>query len=459
MVSSTEIHLQGVIENSLVDDLSSRQLGKSNQGDGIGIFPESMLAHNIRSARALIWHMAISIFGIAVAIQIVVINNYYIFSHSPLSIWTVNSILAAIILESIAIGYLIFSREKARLRAFQIVTVNFLSCLALVSIAGQSNSGWYFIPLIYVCMLILSFRVGGDCTSVCIERIGALEPSLSAELISRLGGEVILITDAQSEPSSYDVILVDLNGVHNLSSEWASFLSRATLADCKIQHARTYAVRRTAQLSPQDVEPNSLRRKVRSSPYIKAKRSIDIIVSVLITPIALLLGGLAALAILINMGRPILFRQSRVGRNGTVFTMYKLRTMRLHDLGGNEIATAKSDCRITPFGSFLRRYRIDELPQLINVIKGDMSLIGPRPEQPKLVEEYLRSIPYYNLRHDVLPGLSGWAQVTFGYASTAEETQQKLGYDLFYIKEFGLSLDIKIAVATVRTVIMGSNAR
>jgi lipopolysaccharide/colanic/teichoic acid biosynthesis glycosyltransferase len=223
---------------------------------------------------------------------------------------------------------------------------------------------------------------------------------------------------------------------------------------------RNHAIHHTARLLLDDVVPDALRRKLtKSGYYIYFKRWIDILATILMGPIALLLGGGAALAILISMGHPIVYVQDRVGRNGRVFRMYKLRTMCAQSLGGRQIATLKSDGRITPLGKVLRRYRIDELPQLINVLKGDMSLIGPRPEQPQLVEEYRQVLPHYDLRHWVQPGLSGWAQVTFGYASTIEETQEKLSYDLFYIREFGFALDVEIAIATLWTLMTGRNAR
>jgi lipopolysaccharide/colanic/teichoic acid biosynthesis glycosyltransferase len=223
---------------------------------------------------------------------------------------------------------------------------------------------------------------------------------------------------------------------------------------------RNHVVERAACLLPEDVEPDVIRRQLeRSHGYAHVKRGMDIVAALMMAPIALLLGGVAALAIAATMGRPIIFAQDRVGRGGRIFRMYKLRTMSAHDSNGRQTATSKSDCRVTPLGRVLRRYRIDELPQLFNILKGDMSLIGPRPEQPQLVAEYERIIPHYDLRHAVQPGLSGWAQVTYGYASTVEETRAKLSYDLFYVREFGLTLDVEIAVATVWTLMTGRNAR
>jgi lipopolysaccharide/colanic/teichoic acid biosynthesis glycosyltransferase len=139
--------------------------------------------------------------------------------------------------------------------------------------------------------------------------------------------------------------------------------------------------------------------------------------------------------------------------------MYKLRTMQLAAPDGIEIATQNGDGRVTPIGRWLRRFRIDELPQLWNVLKGDMSLIGPRPEQPALTQSYCEDLPSFAYRSLVRPGITGWAQVRAGYAADLEETRIKLGYDLFYLKNFSFSLDMQIIFRTVGTLIFGNGVR
>jgi len=168
---------------------------------------------------------------------------------------------------------------------------------------------------------------------------------------------------------------------------------------------------------------------------------------------------LASIAILLTMGWPFIFTQERVSRRGTTFKIYKLRTMSSPPINVPQNATIVGDQRITGVGAFLRRYRIDELPQLWNVFRGDMSVIGPRPEQPKLVEQYEREVPFFGLRHMVRPGISGWAQVRNGYAGNAEESASKLAYDLYYIKNMSLDIDLRIIGRTMRTVLFGVGAR
>ena len=169
---------------------------------------------------------------------------------------------------------------------------------------------------------------------------------------------------------------------------------------------------------------------------------------------------LAAIAIAIESGFPILFRQERVGQHGRTFTLLKLRTMRKDaEKNGAVWASAGGDPRITRVGNFLRKSRIDEFPQLWNVLRGDMSFVGPRPERPVFVEELQAHIPYYGERHTVKPGVTGWAQVRHGYTSTIEESEAKLRYDLYYIKNMSFWLDLQILLDTFKVIAFGRGAR
>ena len=204
------------------------------------------------------------------------------------------------------------------------------------------------------------------------------------------------------------------------------------------------------RVDPEQVDADVLRASVQSRGiYIRLKRVADLTLVLLASPAAVITLAGCALLIALLMGSPIFFAQERVGRNGRVFKMVKLRTMRVHSQS-KRLATAKNDDRITPLGKFLRRSHLDELPQLWNVLRGDMTLIGPRPEQPHLVTQYTELIPNYELRHLVSPGLSGWAQVYYGYAADVHETRDKLAFDLFYVQRFGPVMDLKIFVRTIR---------
>jgi lipopolysaccharide/colanic/teichoic acid biosynthesis glycosyltransferase len=166
-----------------------------------------------------------------------------------------------------------------------------------------------------------------------------------------------------------------------------------------------------------------------------------------------------ALAIRIDSRGPIIFTQERVGEGGRVFNMHKFRSM-THDADQTAAQFAMAgDKRVTRVGAFIRKFRLDELPQFWNILIGDMSLIGPRPEQVGFVEQFERDIPYYSYRHLVRPGITGWAQVNHGYAADHEETRKKLEHDLYYVKHFSFWLDVLIGFKTIGTVTTGYGAR
>ncbi len=188
--------------------------------------------------------------------------------------------------------------------------------------------------------------------------------------------------------------------------------------------------------------------------YLRAKRLADLAFAMIG---AGLLVPLAAAVAVLNLGwnrGPLVFRQPRVGRDGVEFTIYKLRTMR-PDPGGDGAWTAADDDRITPLGRLLRRTHLDELPQVINILRGDLSLVGPRPEQPRYVDELSDKIAFYDVRHIVRPGLTGWAQVKQGYASDHDDAFEKLQYDFYYLRRQGLALDAKIVRRTIQGMFRG----
>lgn len=181
-----------------------------------------------------------------------------------------------------------------------------------------------------------------------------------------------------------------------------------------------------------------------------------------IVAVILTLPIMAIVAILVKLSSkgPILFRQKRVGRNDVPFTLYKFRSMYVDAEAETGAVWAKAhDPRVTPVGRWLRLLRLDELPQLFNVLRGEMSIVGPRPERPEFVETLTEKIPYYKQRHCVKPGITGWAQINHAYADTIEDTITKLEYDLYYIKNLSTSLDLYIILNTLKTVLLGRGAR
>jgi exopolysaccharide biosynthesis polyprenyl glycosylphosphotransferase len=194
----------------------------------------------------------------------------------------------------------------------------------------------------------------------------------------------------------------------------------------------------------------------RNSPYHYLKRMFDLIVSAVTLIICAPLFALIALLIWIREGRPIFFQQERIGRDEKPLTVFKFRTMRRGSTKEDEdIYTREGDPRITRLGRWLRKLRLDELPQLWNVFKGDMSLIGPRAEWNKCAERYERTIPFYHFRHLVKPGITGWAQVNYPYGESDRDAVEKLKYDLYYIRHYSLKLDAMIVLKTVHTMLFG----
>ncbi len=185
--------------------------------------------------------------------------------------------------------------------------------------------------------------------------------------------------------------------------------------------------------------------------FLGFKRVFDLLVALVTLPISLPFLTLGLVITALTSRGPVLFKQKRVGKNGKIFQLYKIRTM-LHKVGGHTGFTVKNDERITPLGKFLRITKIDELPQLYNIFVGDMSLIGPRPERSDIVEAYKKINPYYDLRHTIKPGISGWAQVNHPTA-TPEENLQKLEYDLYYVKNMSFNLDMRILYRTIKVIL------
>jgi exopolysaccharide biosynthesis polyprenyl glycosylphosphotransferase len=189
------------------------------------------------------------------------------------------------------------------------------------------------------------------------------------------------------------------------------------------------------------------------------KRSIDLFLSFVLAVTTLPLMILTWILIMLEDGGPVLYRQERVGENGRTFVLSKFRSMRKDAEKASQPIWAKDgDERVTKVGSFIRKTRLDELPQLWNVLRGDMSFVGPRPERPFFVEQLSKEIPFYQQRHAVKPGLTGWAQVKYRYGSSLEDAMEKLRYDLYYIKHLSVFFDLTIVFDTVKVVLFRKGA-
>ncbi|MDO4769709.1 MAG: exopolysaccharide biosynthesis polyprenyl glycosylphosphotransferase [Brachymonas sp.] len=244
-----------------------------------------------------------------------------------------------------------------------------------------------------------------------------------------------------------------------LSYAWQKFLATSTLRNIPVYNIRQVEEALTGRVRIHHMYENTEGSLLPNPVYVGIKYLLDVALIVVTAPIVLPLMLGIAVAIRWESQGPAIFKQQRVGLHGKEFTIYKFRSMRLDaEKDGASFAEADDD-RVTRVGRYLRKTRLDELPQLFNVIKGDMSLIGPRPEQKEFVEQFEQEIPFYQYRHVLRPGISGWAQVMHGYAAGVDETHTKIEHDFYYIKHFSVWLDFLIFLLTLKTMITGFGSR
>ncbi len=270
--------------------------------------------------------------------------------------------------------------------------------------------------------------------------------------------EIRHLTEPDLQGVRYDAIVADLRGV-NMTPAWERFLAQCILAHIPVFHVRQVLEGLTGRVRIDHLSENEIGTLLPSPLYAICKRVIDIVGVLVAAPVALPVMLFTALAIRLDSPGPALFVQNRVGLGNRDFRIYKFRSMRVDAESAGARLASDGDDRITRVGAFIRRTRLDELPQLWNVLKGDMSIIGPRPEQRVFVDQFDAEIPFYIYRHVVRPGITGWAQVMQGYAGDADATRVKIQHDFYYIKHFSLWLDILIAFKTVRIVLTGWGAR
>jgi exopolysaccharide biosynthesis polyprenyl glycosylphosphotransferase len=193
---------------------------------------------------------------------------------------------------------------------------------------------------------------------------------------------------------------------------------------------------------------------------LSIRRIVSVIVGAVLLVLLLPVFLVVSVLIMLDSPGPAIYSQVRAGQNNKPIRIYKFRSMRKDaEKNGDAVWAEENDPRVTRVGRFLRRSRIDELPQLFNVLIGELEFVGPRPERPEFVEKLQAMIPYYDLRHTVKPGITGWAQVMFHYGSSIEESKEKLQYDLFYVKNMSIKLDLLILFHTIKIVLLGRGAR
>jgi sugar transferase (PEP-CTERM system associated) len=234
------------------------------------------------------------------------------------------------------------------------------------------------------------------------------------------------------------------------------------LAGLEVVDAPAFAERALKKIPVDLVKPGDLVFSdgfERPAWLLVGRRLVSLLAAVVLFTLAAPVLALVALLIKIDSKGPVFYAQERVGMSGRTFKMLKFRTMRINAEAEGVKWAQKNDPRVTRIGKVLRRFRIDELPQILNVVKGEMGIVGPRPERPEFVTKLRRQIPYYDLRTLVPPGITGWAQIRYPYAASLEEAREKLQYDLWYVKHLSVRLDLSILFHTAKVVLFGRGAR
>ena len=286
---------------------------------------------------------------------------------------------------------------------------------------------------------------------------GAYEELPPGTELAGKAGDLLAIVD-ELQPDVVVVALRDMRGAFP-----ASDLLQCRTRGIRVEDWASFYEKQTGKILITGMRPSWL---IFSDGFVKTrftqmvKRAVDITLALLGLTTAAPLMALVAILIKLDSKGPVLFRQERVGQRGSVFVLRKFRSMRVDaERDGHAVWASQDDPRATRVGRLLRRSRLDELPQLVNILVGDMSFIGPRPERPEFVQKLQQRIPFYVERHSVKPGLTGWAQVRHQYAASVEDALEKLQYDLYYIKNLSLFLDMLILVSTVQVVLFGRGAR
>ena len=381
------------------------------------------------------------------------------FGHSPA--WMLYGIRASLFGSIIAIivGHISLSRFTAlptidaKTYIFPSFLMSYAAVLALVY-ASSVPFGHYHFFVSFAIVVPWYFAL-----SVMRERqvkphlalIGA-DPNPLVEVLDTVEWSILKVPSLHGSVSA---IVIDPE--HELSPEWEHFIAEAVLQGIPVHDSAHMREALTRRVEITHMAHKNFGSLLPALTYVRIKRVVDFIVAIPAAIICIPLILLCAIAIKLESPGPVIFVQQRIGFRGRPFTIYKLRTMTHGNSGA--CFTADGDERVTGFGTFIRKYRIDELPQIWNIIRGEMSWIGPRPEAVDLADMYEKNIPFYIYRHAVRPGISGWAAVHQGNVAQIDAASVKLQYDFFYIKYCSLWLDVLIFLMTIRTVVTGFGAK
>jgi lipopolysaccharide/colanic/teichoic acid biosynthesis glycosyltransferase len=418
----------------------------------------------LASARRTLWHRVR--FQLGVGMLLAVVLPYLVRFQFEVRGGDLDSLHNSLLATLTALigGYYAFRRVshypgvRASYHILPSFSVAYLLALAVFFFARLEYSRLHFLGSFLVCVVwyyIVYFKLQRQHRL----RIGVV-PAGEVEHLFRVPDVHWVRLSDEVKDQYFDAIVADLRA--DIPDEWERFLADRALAGTLIMHYKQMEESLTGRVAIDHMSENNLGSLIPGIVYAKVKRLWDFGVTILLLPLLLPLLCVVALLIRLDSEGPIFFRQERMGYRGRTFRMYKFRSMRHGDTAADPrhaAMTRNEDDRVTRLGRTIRRYRIDELPQVLNILKGEMSWIGPRPEAVPLSQWYEAELPFYRYRHIVRPGITGWAQVKQGHVAEVGDVLWKLQYDFYYIKNFSFWLDLLIIASTIRTVASGFGAR
>ncbi|QAY77031.1 sugar transferase [Sphingosinicella sp. BN140058] len=424
----------------------------------------SIAPAKIASARRTLWHRVR--FQLGAGLLLAVAIPYFLrlqLEYGQSDVESLNNSLLGTV-AALLLGYYAFRRVshypgvRASYHILPSFAASFGLALAVFFFARLDYSRLHFLASFVLCVgwyYVVYFKLQRQQRL----RIGVV-PAGDVEHLFGIPEVAWVRLDAGSREQPCDAIVADLRA--DMPDEWERFLADRALAGTLVMHVKQMEESLTGRVAIEHLSENTLGSLIPGIVYAKIKRLSDIVVSIAALPVLIPLFAILAILIRLDSPGPIFFRQERMGYRGHPFRMWKFRTMRHGHAAADarEAAmTRDGDDRVTKIGRPLRRYRIDELPQVINILKGEMSWIGPRPEAVPLSLWYEAELPFYRYRHIVRPGITGWAQVKQGHVAEVEDVLWKLHYDFYYIKNFSFWLDVLIVAGTMKTVFSGFGAR
>lgn len=292
--------------------------------------------------------------------------------------------------------------------------------------------------------------------------IALIDGGNTDELLHIKGVDWSVLQSPKTLDAKVEAIVADLK--HDHDTKWMKFMADEVLLGRPVYHYKQILENLTGKVQIEHLSENIIGSLIPNQLYLYIKHTVDWLVALLLLPILAIISMVVAILIKTSSPGPVFYKQTRIGYRGKSFQIYKFRTMHLKsetkkDAGRDEYITHDNDDRIIRFGHFLRKARIDELPQIFNIIKGEMSWIGPRPEADSLSDWYDTEIPFYSYRHIVKPGITGWAQVNQGHVASPILVTEKLHFDFYYIKYFSAWLDFIITLKTIKIMITGFGAK